>query len=75
MDPMRAQREWRLSMNHWNHRQVLDCGDGVCAAAALDLKLARPSSVETLESSCAKALARKIRVQVRKARHDTARLV
>ena len=47
MVPMRARRVWRLSMNRSSSdradiregpgklRQVLDCGDGVCAIAAL----------------------------------------
>jgi hypothetical protein len=47
-----------LSMNRWNHRQVLDCGDEVCVVAALDLKPARSGWTEALESSYAKAVNR-----------------
>jgi hypothetical protein len=39
-----------LSMNRWNYRQVLECGDGVCVVAALDLKPARSGWTEALES-------------------------
>jgi hypothetical protein len=45
-------------MNRWNHREVLDCGDEVCAVAALDLKPARSGWTEALESSYAKTVNR-----------------
>jgi hypothetical protein len=45
-------------MNRWNDRQVLECGDGVCAVAALDLKPARSGWTEAPESSYAKAVNR-----------------
>ena len=32
---------WKLFMDHWNHRQVLDCGDEACAVAALVMKRER----------------------------------
>jgi hypothetical protein len=55
-----ASKSWRLALhiNRSNRRQVLDCGDEVCAVAALNLKPSRSGWTDALESSCAQAVNR-----------------
>ena len=56
--PRHARWAWRLSMNRRKHRQVLDCGDGVCGVAALDREPARTRRAGAFGDAGAKAVNR-----------------